>query len=76
VDYVPSLHLGYEKKIKERSSNSSKRACYWSDEKLSLATTPREKAQLVGLVVPEVAAHVEAACSETACSEQEDIICK
>jgi hypothetical protein len=70
VDYVPSLHLGYEKKIKEKSSNSSKRACYWSDEKLSLAITPREKAQLVGLV-PEVAAHVEAACSE-----QEDIICK
>lgn len=80
VDYVPTLHLGYAKQTKERTTARSKSACYWTNEKLASATTEKEKAELVGLAVPQPASFIEvSSCSmqeDSPSNEQEAILCK
>ena len=58
VDYVPTLHLGYEKVISKRETSTSKRARYWSDKDLAGALTAKEKRQVVGIDTAVVAAEV------------------
>lgn len=73
VDYIPTLHLGYKKKLKERTTSSSRKASYFTDEKLSSLHNRNEKAQLVGLVVPQPAAYVEI---DSTCSLHQALSCE